>query len=98
MNLKSNKNNNQSSLIDNQLEMPSTPVENIRQIRPFLSNKPNFKYTKINVSSVFTQDYENLWLYKSLKNKPNSKPIQSQFWAKNQGGKAKTKPIQTQFY
>jgi hypothetical protein len=24
----------------------------------------------------------------SLKNKPNTKPIQTQFWPKNQGGKA----------
>ena len=43
----SNKNNNQSStcaigIIDNQLAMSSTPVENVRQIGSFLQNEPNF--------------------------------------------------------
>jgi hypothetical protein len=77
MNLKSNKNNNQSSLIDNQLEMPSTIVERTLQIRPFFcKTNPIFR--------IFI-----LKMKISLKNKPNSKPIQTQFWPKNQGGKAK---------
>ena len=81
--------NNQSSLIDNQLKgfmqdtlheirdtdlRPSTSVENLLQISPFLPNKPNFRKAEIDASSVFTKDYENLWLFKSLKNKPNSNP------------------------
>jgi len=64
---------------------PSTSVENSLQISSFMQNKANFRKVKTYASSVRTKDYENLWLYKSLKNKPNSNPI-----------KANTKPIQTQ--
>jgi len=40
-----------------------------------MQNKPNFQEVEIDANSVFTKDYENLWLYKSLKNKANSNPI-----------------------
>ena len=50
----------------------------VRNYQKNMQNKPNFLKAEIDTSSVFTKDYENLWLYKSLKNKPNSKPIQSQ--------------------
>jgi hypothetical protein len=76
--------NNQSSLIDNQLEMPSTPVENIRQIRLFLQNKPNFPH--------FSPENEDC-AKKQTQNKPN----QSQFWANFRGEQSQTKPIQSQF-
>ena len=33
----------------------------------------------------------------SLKNKPNTKPIQTQFWTKNQGGKANSNPNKPNF-
>ena len=52
MKLKSNKNNNQFipkgssacaiGIIDNKLETPSTPVDNVRQIHLKMQNKPNF--------------------------------------------------------
>ena len=35
----------------------STPVENIRQISFFMQNKPNVKYTQMNVSSFMTIKY-----------------------------------------
>ena len=75
---------------------PSTSVENLLQINLFLQNKANVKIGKINLSIAIIKDYKNLWLYKGLKNKPNSNPIkpnQTQFWAKN---KANSKPIQSQ--
>jgi len=64
--------NNQSSLIDNHLARHLfTRVENTLQISPFMPNKPNFWKVEIDASSVFTNDYKILWLYKSLKNKAN---------------------------
>ena len=60
MKLKSNKNNNQSSIIDNQSEMPSTPVENVRQIDFFLQNKAKVKYAGMSVSSFVTSIYEKM--------------------------------------
>jgi hypothetical protein len=67
----------------------STLVERSLQINPFLTNKPNFPDTQMNVSNVITKNYEQLTMNNELKNKANSKPIQSQF-------KPNTKPIQTQ--
>jgi hypothetical protein len=58
MKLKSNKKNNQSSLIDNQLEKLSTPVENVRQIDLFMQNKAKVKLAKIKLSSFLTSKYE----------------------------------------
>jgi hypothetical protein len=58
----------------------STPVENIRQINLFLQNKPNFPHF-----SLENEDFAK----KQSQFKPNSNPIQTQFWPKNQGGKAK---------
>jgi uncharacterized protein YgiM (DUF1202 family) len=62
--------NNQSSLIDNQLEMPSTPVENIRQIRLFMQNKPNFPH--------FSSENDD-FAKKQTQYKPNSNPIKTNF-------------------
>ena len=72
--------NNQSSIIDNQLEMPSTIVEKPLQINLFLQNKPNFLHfsTKNNDKAKKQTQY---------------KPNQSQFWPNIKGGKAKTNPI-----
>jgi len=44
----------------------------------FLQNKPNFQKVKLNVNKVLTEDYEKRTLGQRGKNKPNSKPIQSQ--------------------
>ena len=64
----------------------STTVENSLQISPFMQNKPNVKYAKININSYMTSKYEKMdnWLFRQ--NKANSNPI-----------KAKTNTIQSQF-
>jgi len=51
-----------------------------------MQNKPNFRKTKMNISPVKTMNYEQLTTNYANKNKPNSKPIQSQY-------KPKTNPI-----
>ena len=51
-----------------------------------MQNKPNFWKSQMNVNKVLTRDYEKKTLGEHGKNKPNTKPIQSQ-----------SKPIQTQF-
>jgi hypothetical protein len=56
----------------------STPVENIRQIHPFIPNKANVKIDKMNLSLILLKGYEDLRLiFGSIraKNKANSKPI-----------------------
>ena len=66
-----------------------TLVKMSLQISPFCSNKPNFRKSQMNVNNVLTKDYEIMDTWWSGKNKPNSKPIQTQY-------KANSKPIQTQ--
>jgi len=56
----------------------STFVESPLQIAHFMQNKANFPDTQMNVSRVSTKDYEDETLGKRGKNKPNSKPIQTQ--------------------
>jgi hypothetical protein len=75
----------------------STTVESPLQIRPFLTNKPNFPKSQVNVIYVIIKDYGDWTLGRVGKTnpiqsqyKPKSNPIQSQF-------KPNTKPIQTQF-
>jgi|GEM_PF-5831300 len=68
----------------------STTVESALQIRLFMQNKPNFRKSQMNVNTVITMNYEQRTMNYEIKNKPNSKPIQSQF-------KPNTKPIQTQY-
>jgi hypothetical protein len=67
----------------------STDAERSLQIHPFLTNKPNFRKSQINVSDSITRNYENKTLGQLGKTnpiqtqfKPNSKPIQSQYKAK----------------
>jgi len=69
---------------------PSTTVESALQNHLFMQNKPNFQKSQINVSTVITMNYEQRTTNYEIKNKPNSKPIQTQF-------KANTNPIQSQF-
>jgi hypothetical protein len=64
-----------------------TDVMSALQIRPFLTNKPNFRKSQMNVSKVLTRDYDKMDTWSIRKNKPNSNPIQTQF---------KANPIQTQ--
>jgi len=43
-----------------------------------MQNKPNFQKAQMNVNMVLTVDYEKKTLGESGKNKPNTKPIQTQ--------------------
>jgi hypothetical protein len=67
----------------------STLVESALQIHLFMQNKAKFRKVKLNVNKVLTMDYEQMDTWSIGKNKPNTKPIQTQ-------NKAKTNPIQTQ--
>ena len=44
-----------------------------------MQNKPNLLDALMNVTSFYTVDYENIANWKLGENKPNSKPIQSQY-------------------
>ncbi|HIJ51692.1 MAG TPA: hypothetical protein HPP66_00880 [Planctomycetes bacterium] len=79
-----------SSLFTN---FSSTTVESALQIAHFMQNKPNFQKAQMNVSRVLTKDYEDETLGQRGKNKPNSKPIQSQ----SNPIKANKMPKQTQY-
>ena len=89
MKLESNKNNNQSTcaigIINNQSTIPSTPVENVRQIRLFLQNKPNFPRFSTN-----NEDF--------TKKQTQFKPKQTQFWANIKGSKAKQTQFHTPLF
>jgi hypothetical protein len=70
------------------------------QIHPFLTNKPNFRKSQVNVNKVLTADYEKWTLGQLGKTnpiqtqyKPNSKPIQTQLKPKQ----TQFKPKRTQF-
>jgi hypothetical protein len=62
------------------------------QIRPFCSNKPNFRKSQINVSPVITKEYVNWTLGQAGK----TNPIQTQYKPNSNPIKAKTNPIQSQ--
>ncbi len=47
----------------------------------FIQNKPNFQKSQMNVKSIHTVAYENKSNWTLGENKPNSKPIQSQYKA-----------------
>jgi len=68
----------------------STLVVSALQIHPFLTNKANFRKSQMSVTDLFTREYERKDTWSSEKNKPNSKPIQTQF-------KANSNPKQSQF-
>ncbi len=67
--------NRQSSVI---CLRPSTSVENALQISPFMQNKPNFRKSQLNVSTLLQMAYENKRNWTIGQSKPNSKPIQTQ--------------------
>jgi hypothetical protein len=58
-----------------------------------MQNKPNFRKSQMNVSSVYTKEYENMTLGERGKNKPNSNPIK----ANTKPIKANKMPKQTQY-
>ena len=45
----------------------------------FMQNKPNFRKAQMNVNSLITKDYRKNDAFAVQKNKPNSKPKQTQF-------------------
>ncbi len=63
------------------------------QIHSILTNKPNFRNEKMNISIDMKSIYMILYRFAGWKNKANSNPIQTQFKA----NKAKNKPNLTQF-
>jgi hypothetical protein len=67
-----------------------TDVMSAIQIRPFLTNKANFRKSQMNVTAFITRNYEQMDTWSNGKNKPKTNPIQSQY-------KANTNPIQSQF-
>jgi hypothetical protein len=71
MKLESKRTNNQSSIIDNHLAMPSTPVENVLQISPFMQNKPNSPNVQLNLTLFITMIYTIFTSLTKVKNKPN---------------------------
>ena len=89
------KTNNHLSIINNHcaLGTTSTTVVSALQIAHFMQNKPNFQKAQMNVNKVITKDYEDKTLGERGKNKPNSKPIQTQ----TNPIKANKMPKQTQF-
>jgi len=80
---------------------PSTTVERSLQITPFLTNKANFQKSQMNVSDLSIREYEQKDTWSSGKNKPKTKPIQSQYKANSNPiqtqNKPKTNPKQTQY-
>jgi len=74
----------------------STDAERSLQNHLFMQNKPNFRKNQMNVTDLLTRDYERKDTWSSGKNKPNSKPIQTQFKANTNPNKPNTNPIQTQ--
>ncbi len=86
-----------------------TPID---QKRAIMQNKPNLPDAQMNVNTVITKNYENDNTFRLPENKPNTKPIQTQFpksqkWTKTylpqrfmkknaDRGYEKTKPKQTQ--
>ena len=76
----------------------STTVESALQIRPFCTNKANFRKSQMNVNEVLTKNYEQIDTWSSGKNKANTKPIQTQFKANTNPNKAKQSQFQDPHY
>ncbi|MHC4259282.1 MAG: hypothetical protein ACYSTF_02540 [Planctomycetota bacterium] len=75
-----------------------TDVMSALQIAPICTNKPNFRKSQMNVSDYITTDYDKMDTWSIRKNKPNSKPIQTQFKPNQSQNKPNTNPKQTQFH
>jgi hypothetical protein len=86
--------NNHLSIINNHFAFgPLHLSRTLYKSALFIQNKPNFRKSQMNVTSLITMVYENKTLGESGKNKPNSKPIQTQ----SNPIKANIMPKQTQF-
>ncbi len=57
----------------NENEIQSTKYY-VRNYQINMQNKPNFQKNQMNANLYNTKDYENKWLRKARKNKPNSNP------------------------
>jgi hypothetical protein len=47
------------------------------QINPFMQNKPNFRKPKMNITSILTKTYKNIFPLCLRQNKPNQSQFQS---------------------
>jgi hypothetical protein len=74
-----------------------TGVMSALQNHIFLQNKPNFRKSQVNVTEVLTTNYEQLDTWSIRKNKPNTKPIQTQFKANQSQNKPNTNPNKPNF-
>ena len=74
-----------------------TDVMSALQIHLFLQNKAKFQKVKSNVNIVLTKDYGQLDTWSIRKNKPKTKPIQSQFKPNLSCRSLLAKQEQTQF-
>ena len=78
-----------SSLLNNEIRSTNSYVRNYK---PFLTNKANFRKSQMNVSDLLIREYEQMDTWSSGKNKPNTKPIQSQNKPKTNPNKANSCP------
>ena len=69
-----------------------TDVMDSLQIHLFLTNKANFRKSQMNVNKVLTMNYEKKTLGQHGKNKPNTKPIQTQYKANQSQNKPNSNP------
>ena len=74
------------------LSLSSLLIITYFQIHSILTNKPNFRNDKMNITLDMTTNYKILYRSPGQKNKANSKPIK----AKTNPIKANSNPIQTQ--
>jgi len=77
--------------------LSSTTVENPLQTDHFLTNKPNFPKSQMNVKAYKTKKYDNWTLGECGKNKANTNPIQTQYEPKSNPIRTQIKPKQSQF-
>ena len=70
-----------------------TTVKRSLQINLFMQNKPNFRKSQMNVTSLITADYDKRTLGRRGKNEPKTNPIKANKMPKRTQYKAK----QTQF-
>jgi len=82
------------SLLNNEIRNTQYEIRStkdyVRNYKQNMQNKANFQKSQMNVSNGLTMNYEQMDTWSGGKNKPNSKPIQTQF-------KANSNPIQTQY-
>jgi hypothetical protein len=74
-----------------------TNVMSALQIHLFLTNKPNFRKSQMNVTDLLIREYDKMDTWSIGKNKPNSNPIQTQFKPNQSQYKANTNPNKANF-